>query len=199
SKEQHHSPGKEDLMRLRSYLRLALLFTAIALAAALALTPGFAGSAANGPAYSDLSKAVNSGVELELARKWVDAIQLYEKAIKSWPESKDLEYGLRRSKIQFAIERRYSDSTFYKSLLTLPRHESMALFDDVLNMIQRHYVETVTATSFVAHGTESLYLALTNERFQQANIPAHFRGNVERVREVLREQFWNKPINDREE
>jgi carboxyl-terminal processing protease len=66
-------------------------------------------------------------------------------------------------------------------------------------MIQRHYVENVTATSYVAHGTESLYLALTNERFLQANVATRMRGNVDRVREVLREEYWNRPINHREE
>ena len=35
-------------------------------------------------------------------------IEHYETALKRWPESKDLQYGLRRSKIHFAIERRYA-------------------------------------------------------------------------------------------
>jgi carboxyl-terminal processing protease len=186
-------------MRLRDFLRCTILAAVIVLAVALALTPGFAGSSAGGSAPANLNQAVNAGVEFELSKKWVDAILLYEKAVKLWPESKDLEYGLRRSKIQFSIERRYTDQTFHKSLMTLSRHDAQALFDDVLNMIQRHYVDNVTATSYVAHGTESFYLALTNERFLEANVPSRMRGNVDRVREVLREEFWNKPITHREE
>src|SRR5207247_1363413 len=107
--------------------------------------------------------------------------------------------GLRRSKIQFSIERRYSDSTFHKTLLSLSRNEAQTLFDDVLTMIQRHYVEHVTATSFVAHGTESLYLALKNEQFQKTNVNPRLRGNIQRLRETLEREFWNKPINFREE
>ena len=186
-------------MRLRHCLRHIVFAVAIVVAVALALTPGFAGSSAGGSAPATMSQAVNSGVELELSKKWVDAILHYEKAVKQWPESKDLEYGLRRSKIQFSIERRYTDQTFHKSLMTLPKQEAQALFDEVLNMIQRHYVENVTATSYVAHGTESLYLALTNERFLQKNVPERMRGNVERVREILRDDFWNRPITHREE
>jgi carboxyl-terminal processing protease len=187
------------IMRLRSSLRYALLSLVIALAVTLALTPGFAGSAAGSPALGNLNQAVNSGVQFELSRKWVDAIVHYEKAVKTWPESKELEYGLRRSKIQFSIERRYSDNTFHKSLMTLSRHEAQSLFDDVLSIIQRHYVENVTATSYVAHGTESLYLALTNERFLQTNVATRNRGNVERLREILRDEFWNKPVVQRDE
>lgn len=187
------------IMRLQPFLKRALLLAVFVLAAALFMTPGFAGSSASAPMAGDVSQAVNSGVELELSRKWIDAILHYEKAVKSWPESKELEYGLRRSKIQFSIERRYSDGTFHKSLLSLSRNEAQTLFDDVLTMIQRHYVEHVTATSFVAHGTESLYLALKNEQFQKTNVNPRLRGNVQRLRETLEREFWNKPINFREE
>jgi carboxyl-terminal processing protease len=186
-------------MRLRRFLRLTSWCAVLALAFALAWTPGYAGSWAAGSVPATVDQAVNSGVTFELSRKWVDAIGHYEKAIKLWPESKELEYGLRRSKIQYSVERRYSDNTFHKSLLSLPRQEAMALFVDVLDKIQGHYVENVTATSFVAHGTECLYLALTNSRFQQANIASRYRGNIERLRETLRNEFWNRPITHRDE
>jgi carboxyl-terminal processing protease len=186
-------------MRLCRFFRLASWFGVLALAVSLAYSPGYAGLSSAGPAPATVGQAVSSGVAFELSKKWVDAIVHYEKAIKLWPESKELEYGLRRSKIQFSVERRYSDNTFHKALLSLPRQEALALFADVLDKIQGHYVENVTATSFVAHGTESLYLALTNARFQQANIPSRYRANVERLRETLRNDFWNKPVTHREE
>ncbi len=188
-------------MRLRPSLRAFLFLAAILLPAVLTLTPAQApawAGANSSPASGNLSQAVNTGVELEISKKWVDAILHYEKAVKGWPESKELEYGLRRSKIQFAVERRYSDNTFHKSLMTLSRNEALALFDEVLNRIQGHYVESVTATSFVAHGTESLYLALTNERFLKTNVAPRFRGNVERMRETLRDEYWNKPVSREE-
>src|SRR5262245_6737845 len=186
-------------MRLRLVLRIVQLLSIVTLAVALALTPGYAGSSAGLPASGTVSQAVNSGVELELGKKWIDAIQHYEKAVKSWPENKELEYGLRRSKIQFSVERRYTDGTFQRSLLTMSRNEAQNLFDDVFSRVQAHYVENVTATSFVAHGTESLYLALTNERFLQTNVAPRQRGNVERLRAILRDEFWNRPISHREE
>lgn len=190
-------------MRLRRILRVILFLAAFALPAALALTPAqapaWAGAANKSTTSANLSQAVNTGVELEVSKKWVDAILHYEKAVKGWPESKELEYGLRRSKIQFAVERRYSDNTFHKSLMTLSRSEAMSLFDEVLNRIQGHYVETVTPTSFVAHGTESLYLALTNDRFLKTNVAPRLRGNIDRLREILRDEYWNKPVSQREE
>ena len=38
-------------------------------------------------------------------------------------------------------------------------------FDDVLLQVKTYYVDQVSSTSFVAHGTESFYLALANEKF----------------------------------
>jgi len=186
-------------MRPGRFFRLASWLAVLALAVTLALTPGYAGSSGSGPALTSASEAISSGVAYEISKKWVDAIVHYEKALKLWPDNKDLEYGLRRSKIQFSVERRYSDNTFHKSLLSLPKHEALNLFSDVWDRIQGQYVENVTATSFVAHGTESLYLALTNARFQQSNIPSRNRANVERLRETLRNEFWNKPVTYREE
>ncbi len=186
-------------MRPGRFFRLASWWAVIVLGAVLALSPGYAGSSSSVAPPVSANDAVSSGRAFEISKKWVDAIVHYERSLKIWPDNKDLEYGLRRSKIQFSVERRYSDNTFHKSLLSLPRQEALSLFNDVLDKIQGHYVENVTATSFVAHGTESLYLALTNARFQQANIPSRFRGNVERLRETLRNEYWNKPVAYREE
>src|SRR6185369_12530211 len=111
----------------------------------------------------------------------------------------DLEYGLRRSKIHFAVERRYSDKSFRSSLLSMPRQEALGLFDEVLSNIQNRYVESVHPTSFVAHGTESLYLALGDERFLDSNVASRLRGNVAAMRETLHRQYWNKPVSSREE
>lgn len=186
-------------MLLRVYLRCALVFAAVGICAALTFSPGFAGPAATESESLAPRQAINSGVKLEQSRKWLDAIIHYEKAVKSWPESKELEYGLRRSKIHFAIERRYSDNSFRKSLLALSQPEAMRLFDEVLSLIQKRYVENVSMMTVVAHGTESFHLALADERFLNANVGPRQRANVDGVRKTLHEQFWNKPISNRDD
>jgi hypothetical protein len=93
-------------MGLRRFFRLASWSAVLALAVMLALTQGYAGSSSAGPLPDTAGQAVSSGVALELSKKWVDAIVHYESALKQWPDNKELEYGLRRSKIQFSVERR---------------------------------------------------------------------------------------------
>jgi len=147
-------------------------------------------------APTDVSSAVDLGVERERAHHWLEAIETYEKAIKQWPDNGDLKYGLRRSKIHFGIERRYNDASFDNRLLRLPRYAALELFNDVLEHVRLYYVDEMSATSFVAHGTESLYIALGDEKFLDRNLKGTEHERVADVRRILRERFWNRPVGD---
>jgi carboxyl-terminal processing protease len=186
-------------MPLRRWLRCALVFLIVGSSAGLTFSPGLDASVDSSPALASAVQAVNSGVALERSHKWIDAILHYEKAVKAYPANKNLEYGLRRAKSHFEVERRYSDNSFRKSMLPMSKHEAMGLFDEVLSNAQRRFVENVDTTSFVAHGTEEFFLALGDDRFLDANVAPRYRGNVTAVRETLYKNFWNKPIEDRDE
>ncbi len=147
---------------------------------------------------TDPRQALQTGEDFERSRRWIDAIEHYEGTLKKWPSDRDLAYGLRRSKIHFGIERRYSDNSFRKNMLTLSRSDSLGLFDEVINKIKSHFVDPLSSTSFVAHGTESLYIALANEKFLEHHLPgrkAASKENIARFRETLRSQYWNKSLN----
>lgn len=144
---------------------------------------------------SDERAALRQGAELEHSRRWIDAIEYYEQAIASYPESETLKYALRRTKVHFAIERRYADASFTEKLWSKSQNEAFSHLYDVLSKIRQQYVEPLSVTSFVAHGTESLYLALNNERFMARNAPNASQSNVQRLRDRLRDQYWNKPVN----
>ena len=142
----------------------------------------------------DRRTAVQSGIKLERSRKWLKAMEHYERAVKVWPENDDLKYGLRRSKIHFGIDRRYSDASFQAKLIRKSRRESLNLFDEVFTKVRSHFVDPLSATSFVAHGTESLYLALANKKFRERHLSNVSQERIRRMRRTLREEYWNKPI-----
>ncbi len=149
---------------------------------------------------TDARQATQVGEDLERSRRWIDAIEHYEASLKKWPSDRELSYGLRRSKIHFGIERRYSDNSFRANMLTLSRNDALSLFDEVLAKIKSHFVDPLSSTSFVAHGTESLYLALANERFLEYHLPSRnsrstTRDGLARLRDTLRTQYWNKSLN----
>lgn len=143
----------------------------------------------------DEQRAVREGNELRASRRWGEAIEFYDKSLKDWPESESLKQGLRQSKIQFSIDRRYADKSFLDTMLPLSRPEAMAYADDVLDKVRRYYVDSVSPTNIIAHGTESLYFGLSNDKFLSRNLPSAEPARVSQVRRTLRESYWNKPIN----
>ena len=59
-----------------------------------------------------------------------------------------------------------------------------------------YYVDEMSATSFVAHGTESFYVGLGDEKFIERNLRGVERERIADMRRILRERFWNKPVAD---
>lgn len=176
------------------FFRRSLLLTACL---CLSLSVGNSVAGPNETSVADKPEtlaAIRSGAQLERARKWIDAIEHYQKALENWPENKKLTYGLRRSKIHFAIDRRYSDASYEQSLIRLSRSDALDLFDEILSKIRSSYVDPISTTSYVAHGTESLYLALGNDKFIKRNLSGVHSRRIQYIRTVLREKFWNKPI-----
>lgn len=143
--------------------------------------------------------AVNEGNRIRAERHWGESIDFYEKCLKKWPENDSLKQGLRQSKIHFSIERRYSDRSFLGTMLPLSRPEATVYLDDVLEKVRRYYVDPVTPTSFVAHGTESLYFALANEKFLTKNLPSAAPARITAIRRTLRSSFWNKSVNGQDQ
>ena len=185
-------------MWLRNPVRQTVSWLAVLGLTALALSSSQAGPASDTGTEEHRRLVIQSGVDLERSRQWLEAIEHYEREIKNFPTSRELEYGLRRAKIHFGIERRYSDLSFQQNLLSLSRREAIGLFDEILDKIQSHYVEPLSSTSFVAHGTESLYLALADQKFVRRNLSHAQDTEIQRVRRVLREQYWNKSISSRQ-
>jgi carboxyl-terminal processing protease len=188
-------------MSASRHLRPGLFFLCAGLSVALALTTSRAGNPPSRPLTTEIRQAVNRGVELEQSRKWADAIMHYEKSCRQWPECGELEYGMRRSKVHLSVDRRYSDRSFERNLLVRSRSEAMGLFEDIYRRTQSQYVEPVSLTSFVAHGTESLYQALDEPRFLARHVPDDRRGRAEGVRNVLRRpgDYWNRRVADFED
>ena len=165
------------------------------------LTCVFAAVSAEPQSSSDpvVREAIQTGVRLEQSRQWRDAIEHYKDAVKDWPENEHLQYGLRRAKFHFGIDRRYSDLSFKDELLSLSTAEAFALFDSVLDQVRDHYVDPITTTWYVAHGTESLWLSLANERFIEQNAFGADQQKVQQMRDELRDNYWNKRLRSRTE
>lgn len=137
------------------------------------------------------------GEAFERTRQWVNAIRIYESSLDTHPEDDTLTYALRRTRVHFAIDRRYTDRSFEERMVRQSRSESLDLMEDVLTRVQMEYVDEVRPTKFIAHGTESFYMALGNDRFLKANKLTARNDGVARLRQTLVKQYWNKRISSR--
>src|SRR5690606_162342 len=144
---------------------------------------------------ADIQTAVRSGTQLEEQRNWKEAVDHYKRALKNWPHDEALSRGLRRSQFQFSVARRYSDDTFVKTLRPMSRDVALSLYDDVLNNIQTYFIDPINTTSIVAHGTESLWLALGNERFLEENLFGASDEKIQQLRRMLYDRYWNKQVS----
>ena len=183
-------------MLFRSRLCCIVWSVILATVSSLAWTPSHAAPIREVSLGSDAEQAVRQGTRFEKTRKWPEAIEHYEAALKAWPKDEHLTLGLRRSKIHFNVERRYSDSSFLRSLTTLTRSEAIGLFDETYAKVSNQYVEPVNVTDYVAHGTESLYFALDDERFLQQNLRNVSRERIANLRQRLHKEHWNRPVSN---
>lgn len=138
---------------------------------------------------------IETGVRLERSRLWKDAIDHYSDALGVHPDSRYLQYGLRRSKIHFSIDRRYSDPSFLNELSRLNSNECFTFYEDILSRVRTHFVDPISDTSLVAHGTESLWLALANHKFLDRNLFGVDPDALKQFRTRLHKEYWNKDVS----
>jgi carboxyl-terminal processing protease len=150
-------------------------------------------------AFADAAEALRAGETLENNRQWVEAIGHYEASLERFKYDEGLVYGLRRTRIHFGVDRRYSDRSFEDKMLSKGRAETLDLFEDILTRVQHEYVDPISVTRFVAHGTESVYMALRNDRFIARNVKQSNSEAIERVRQALIRDFWNRRLETRME
>lgn len=146
-----------------------------------------------------VTAAAAHGEALEKAGDWIESIQYYEAALKKWPEEETLKYALRRSRVCFGIDRRYTDRSFENTLLAQRTARAISMYDEVLSTVQDYYVDgKFRTTAFVAHGTESLYMALgSRTKFGPKNVQYSNKDRIKSFRQMLVNKYWNKPIPHR--
>jgi len=149
---------------------------------------------------AEVRQAINEGADFERSRNWADAIVHYREALELWPDHEELKYGLRRARFHMQIDRRYTDTSYRSDLLNLSERDALDLLDEVLFKIHGHYVDSVSSTYFIAHGTESVYLALNNEAFLEQNrIYTSSMTQLKHSRKMLFDEYWNKPVSGPDE
>lgn len=181
----------------RTIVRKLRLLSLSSLATLLLLLTISSSGRAVEPVLPDPQTALRNGLAYEQERNWKEAIRIYRTALEQWQNDDHLKLGLRRAKFHYAIDRRYLDDSFKSTLKPMTLQASLSLYDDMITNIQSYFIEPLNVSTIVAHGTESLWLALGNEKFVKENLFGASPESIEKLRRTIHERYWNKPLKHR--
>lgn len=146
------------------------------------------------PEVSDL---LRKGQQLEVERRWGDALTLYEDAVREYPEDRSLHRRFEHAREHYDLTRRYEDRSYRELLDRLSLVEALDVYSEVLLKIQAHYVEAPNWKELVERGTNMLEVALSESTFLLWHAPAADATALDNFRYELRRELGPRVIQSR--
>lgn len=136
----------------------------------------------------DPEQVLQRALEFERQRNWTSAIEIYDEALTRWPSRTEFGHRRRLCETHYRLVRRYQDQSFRNVLLKLPRERALAVYDELLERIESHYVDPVPLEPLVRRGLDNLEVALRDPQFLRTNVGEAAPERVAWLREALRAQ-----------
>ena len=147
---------------------------------------------------AEFDQLLSQGFQYEQSGDWSRAVQLYDNASKSHPNSQLLRERLRHCMVRYGLTRRYHDTSFRSKMLAMPRGQALKLYDEVIRKIEESYVEPLEPAKLFRAGIDSLLIASEDEQFQKANVSGNSIDHLGEFRDRLR-QWRGAVVRDRSE
>ena len=173
--------------------RIRPLAILLSLGLCLGIVPSTASLRADGPDLTATAialpdrpdEALRSILDQERARDWSGAIDSYEAALERWPDRVDFRHRLRLCESHYRLARRYGDASFRSVMLGLSRNQSLRLFDEVIERIESHYVDSIALVPLLRRGFDNVEVALREPSFLRLNAKTADPARVRWLRESL--------------
>jgi len=133
----------------------------------------------------EIDAILSRGRQLEIERRWGEALAHYEDAMRRHPQEAELRQRFESSRLHFDIERRYADRSFCDSVARMSTERALDLYSRVLLKIESHYVDAPHWKALFDRGTGNLRVALWEPSFIDKNVPQRDRVAVESFMEEL--------------
>jgi carboxyl-terminal processing protease len=151
------------------------------------------------PAPQDADQLYRRALELERQHDWPSAIEVYHDALERWPGRVEFRHRLLLCETHYKLGRRYQDRSFRQLLVTLDREQALALYDEVVQRIEQHYVEPVALEALLRRGFDNLEVALRDPVFLQTHASRASAESVKATRETLLASRRSCAARDRSE
>jgi len=186
-----HRPHRTRPTRLAGFLlglALAAFATHDAPAQSLRFPSDYAG---------EVGELLRQGHELEIDRRWGDALSHYEDAVRRHPNDRSLQLRFDHARLHYDLARRYGDRSYRDLLAALSLGEALDVYSEVLLKIQAHHVETPNWKAFVEHGTNAFEAALAEPAFLEYHAARLDSAAVDAFRRELRRVLGPRVIQSR--
>lgn len=124
---------------------------------------------AQSPSMNSLASVLDQGRQLEVNNRWGEALSHYEEALRQYRGNETLEQRHDLAKLHYSVERRYHDHSFLESIPALDRNQALALYTEILQKTNTHYVSNPPWRKLGVRGVSAVDLALTDRSFLTAN------------------------------
>lgn len=188
----HRSVGSSMLSHVRHRIPLALFSLIVAIGSTSAIAQD--GAVAPGFSYREDVSVLQTGRQLEAERRWHEAIQFYEKAIRRDGSNGQIAERLQTARVHFDVVRRYSDRSFIETVKRSTPAESLDIYGEVIAKLDAYFVETVDYSKLALYGTACLEIALTEQDFTQAHLPNVTRESIESFRRKIHQSVVHRRI-----
>ncbi len=147
---------------------------------------------------AEVGELLRLGRELELERRWAEALGHYETSLRKFPSNETFQRRLDYSRLHYDVVRRCADESYGRLLQRISMDEALSLYSEVLRKIQTHYVEAPNWKSLVVNGVNDLEAALSEKAFRQRNLPAADDVQIDEFRYSIRRMMAAEMVQSRE-
>jgi len=118
-----------------------------------------------------VNETIAKGTALEDQGHWSDALILYQQALKSNPNDRQLQHRRSLARLHYDLDKRQADSSFLAQVQATSGTAAQNLYGEILLKIQSYYVEEPDWNEIARFGLTSLKLALQSPEFRQRYLP----------------------------
>lgn len=144
-----------------------------------------------------LESVLEEGTAFETNGQWGEALTLYQRALKDDPKNQALVTRRAVARIHYDLERRYSDTSFIKTIRETNAKTSMNVYAEVLLKVQSYYVDQPNWADLASYGLTSLEVALMSPDFRQINLPNISDAQVRSTIMETRKRLESAVVNNR--
>jgi len=150
-------------------------------------------------ATAEIDGVLRRAADLEAQRRWGEALGVFEEALRDYPDQPALVDRHNVAKIHYDLGRRYNDNSFLQALGTLPERQALALYGEMLQKIESHYVTPPDWSRLVHRGTQDLEIALVEQPFADRHLRGRNDAQLQSFVAQVRRLLAARPVQTRQQ